>query len=238
MAKIVSPVWSTIRGSIAGTTYFPNQYGQIIARQRTTPVNPGTLRQTQMRGAFGVAAVQWRSLTQVQRDAWNDYAATCAFGYPQGYYYIPGREMFVRNIGTTIYLRTRGEYTAAIDPTAPTWNFPSFGLLDTVDPSASQTGFTVQAQVGGPFLDGLMYGWVSRAVNPTVNFWKGPFLTETLVSNSHTFPGNLATLEFNGLSEGYKYFFKCGFITEDGDPSICQLALPFIGSATAVAVGP
>lgn len=236
MAKIISPVWSVIRGSIAGITYFPNQYGQIIARQRTAPVNPGTQRQTQIRTAFAGAMSRWRDLTPAQRQDWNDYAATCGFPDSQGVHYIPGREMFARCLGTVQYLRARGVYAAASSVTAPDWYFAMCGFNNLKAADSGQTGFTVECAIGGPFLDGLVYGFLSRAVDATRNFWKGPYNSETLTTATYTGPGGLVELKFTGLLDATKYFYRIMFATEDGDPSIAQLSYGFTGDAVAATV--
>lgn len=63
------------RGSIGGTTFSKNRYGQYM-RARTTPVNPDTDRQGEVRTAVQFLAPYWSStLTAAQRAAWEVYAA-------------------------------------------------------------------------------------------------------------------------------------------------------------------
>lgn len=59
-----------IRGSIGGTTYSRNRNG-AYARARTSPVNPNTAKQTNIRERFGFLATQWSQLTAAQRLAWD-----------------------------------------------------------------------------------------------------------------------------------------------------------------------
>ena len=64
-----------MRGSIGGQTHSKNRYGHYI-RARTTPVNPSTNRQSEIRSAIQELAQRWSgSLTQLQRDLWEVYAA-------------------------------------------------------------------------------------------------------------------------------------------------------------------
>ena len=65
-------------GSIGGQTHARNRSGSYI-RQRTKPVNPNTERQNLVRAALAMLTERWADvLTDVQRIAWNDYAAGVA----------------------------------------------------------------------------------------------------------------------------------------------------------------
>lgn len=60
-------------GSIAGTTYARNRFGNY-ARARTKPVNPNTARQQAVRAAIAFLNARWSdTLTAVQRAAWGLY---------------------------------------------------------------------------------------------------------------------------------------------------------------------
>lgn len=61
-------------GSVAGVTSSRNRFGQY-RRSRAVPVQPRTPKQTSIRAAFTSAASLWRTLSDPQRTAWNDYAA-------------------------------------------------------------------------------------------------------------------------------------------------------------------
>ncbi|MCK5615283.1 hypothetical protein KAR91_76170 [Candidatus Pacearchaeota archaeon] len=62
-------------GSSAGVTASRNRYGYYL-RARTSPVNPNTSRQIYARAVFTYAAWLWsHTLTQAQREAWEQYAA-------------------------------------------------------------------------------------------------------------------------------------------------------------------
>lgn len=66
---------SQISGSIAGTTFARNRAGAYM-RNRTTPLNPQSPRQTAVRATLANLANIWtQTLTQAQRDGWNQYAA-------------------------------------------------------------------------------------------------------------------------------------------------------------------
>jgi len=63
-------------GSIAGTTFARNRYGNY-ARARTKPVNPNTANQQVIRGLMATLTTAWsQTLTAAQRTAWNLYASS------------------------------------------------------------------------------------------------------------------------------------------------------------------
>lgn len=64
---------SEIRGSIAGSTFSRNSSGAII-RQKVTPVNPNTVKQSASRLLFGATSSSWRSLSDADRASFNTYA--------------------------------------------------------------------------------------------------------------------------------------------------------------------
>lgn len=64
---------SDMRGSIAGTTFSRNSAG-AIARQKVTPVNPNTVKQSAIRATFSTIAAAWRTLTDAVRSQFNLYA--------------------------------------------------------------------------------------------------------------------------------------------------------------------
>jgi len=68
-----------IRGSIGGTTFSKNRYGNY-ARGRITPVNPNSSAQQAVRNIMGSIVSQWFSdLNATQRAAWGVYAAEINF---------------------------------------------------------------------------------------------------------------------------------------------------------------
>ena len=63
------------RGSIGGQVHSRNRYGSYI-RARTTPVNPQSSRQNTIRAIIQLLSQAWSgTLTQLQRDGWEVYAA-------------------------------------------------------------------------------------------------------------------------------------------------------------------
>lgn len=91
------PLTAEMRGSVGGTTFSRNRFGQI-ARQRVTPVNPNTARQAAVRATFQFLTDAWNStLTQLQRDSWNLYGASVVMKNKLGEdIYLTGFNQFIR----------------------------------------------------------------------------------------------------------------------------------------------
>ena len=117
---------SQIRGSIAGTTFSRNRAG-AIARGRTKPINPGTIRQSEVRASFGSASTAWGGLTSAQIAEWDAYASLMKRINKLGEEYTPkGRQIFME---VTQNLLVVGE-TPINDPSGTT-DVPSVTEIGT-----------------------------------------------------------------------------------------------------------
>jgi len=84
-----------IRGSINGTTFARNRSG-AYARNRTVPINPGTIDQTLTRSLFGNVSNGWANLTEAQQDTWRGEAALQTRLNKLGQSYVPsGRQLYM-----------------------------------------------------------------------------------------------------------------------------------------------
>lgn len=128
---------SEIRGKVSSTVFSKNAAGPMI-RNRTTPINPRSPKQTQRRQALAALSAGWRSLTQNQRDGWNSLASS----YPR-----------TDSLGQTIFLTGAQLYILANSnleliggsainsaPTLPSFPVLSLGAI-TVDEAAFTVGF-------------------------------------------------------------------------------------------------
>ena len=206
MAKFLSTVYSTIRGSVGGLTYTANQFGALIVRARTSPVNPNSVNQSAMRSAFSGAQTLWENISEPYRQGWNDYAATLVYTGPLGPYTVPGRQVFMGVIGTAIYLEARGLPVGAVTGIPPT--IPGFLNLGTVEPGLfagiDAVGISVQVTYEGAE-DIVFFTKRSRAFNATRNSFKGPFNSSTLIGGEITPPATTLA-SFDGLTEDLRYF--------------------------------
>jgi len=216
MARILSSPWSIIRGSIAGTTYFANQFHQIVARARTAPVQPGTNYQAMVKSAFDAASSLWETLTDDQRHAWDTYSGTCSWTGPLGSYTIPGRQMFVAVHGMKLYLMARGVVFNNNILTAPLRT--GFLNVDNVQATsgsgASTTGITVS--FGNPNAETIL-GWAERSLGFDLSRYryKGPWDSAALLS-AQALTLTTGSLLYTALTPDLRYFARFRAISKQG----------------------
>jgi len=71
---VFGPLVTGARGTIAGTIFSANKSGPYARGWNRGP-NPRSTAQSQQRGRTSGMAKAWRGLTQLQRDAWDTWAA-------------------------------------------------------------------------------------------------------------------------------------------------------------------
>jgi hypothetical protein len=136
MALIRGSILADISGSINGIT-FQRSRGGLVARNRTTPINPRTALQESNRALFAGVSTLWASLNATQIAKWNDsahaYPATNRLGET---YYPSGRQFFMqcnRNLSLI------GEQTTIEAP--PPDSLPPLPLAAIALNSAAAAGF-------------------------------------------------------------------------------------------------
>lgn len=87
MAKVkYSALVSDMRNKLNGSVLSKNKYGSYI-RNKVTPTNPQSAAQVAQRAKLATFASKWRTLTEEQRQAWNDavsgWSRTDIFGDSQ-----------------------------------------------------------------------------------------------------------------------------------------------------------
>lgn len=65
----------SINGSIQGTTFQRNAYGNTV-KAKPTMVKPARFKQQNRKNTFSQASQSWKGLTQAERDQWITYATT------------------------------------------------------------------------------------------------------------------------------------------------------------------
>jgi len=178
MAKIVSHIASSIRGSIAGITYLTTPSGAIIARQRVIPVNPNTSAQAKIRSALGGAAFQWTTLTDAQRKAWNDAAGTTSYLLGRAIS-TPGdgRALFVATGSFVKYLYAQGILDTSFDGVAPnTTGVPPLQVINIAyGGAAGTTGMSVKLVNEHESRDMRCLIWKGVQVNASRGYYDGPW---------------------------------------------------------------
>ncbi|MEE9221817.1 MAG: hypothetical protein V3U34_09855 [candidate division NC10 bacterium] len=169
-----SQIFSKLSGTIGGTVASHNRGGQYL-RALVTPVNPNTSLQQAVRTIFANLAAAWSGLTDLQRAAWDDYAANVPVINRIGdSINLTGFNMYIRSNTPREQVGLDRVDDGPTDFTLPALGDVSFaaavtaGLIDiavTFDNSEPWA-----AEVGGALLVN-----VSRQMAPTINFFKGPF---------------------------------------------------------------
>lgn len=217
--KIVGGLITAGSGSMGGITASHNRYGYYV-RNRVVPVNPSTIYQMNVRGAFADAMAAWlNELSAAERAAWDTYGQNVAMTDRTGRtIYLPGQQHFLRH--AVLYAQC-GE--------APVYPGPTTYSLAQEDPSlagacAHTTTLNLTfdntqpwAQATGNYL--MLFA--SRPQNSTVNFFKGPYrLTQALqgVANPPG-PAPVSPHAFTLLQApvaGQKIFWQARIVMSDG----------------------
>lgn len=214
MARMLSHLMSNILGSVGGITYLNNPFHQIVARQRTVPVQPNTVPQVRAKTSFSGAVQAWEQATEQQRLDWAAYAQTVTFQGPLGPYKPTGRMLAIAQFQITGYLLSAGAIGfmggSVMDaPVLP-------GLLVITNPNIQaalpgNTGFLIAFtnNNGRPI---VAFSERSFKQSDARNFYKGPWVASTL--DAVVCPDqDSETMAYNDLVEDGIYFVKLRFIT-------------------------
>lgn len=201
MARIVSPVWSEARGSIAGTTYLTTPTGQIIARQRTRPVDQPTNPRTHIRNTMITLASAWRELTDQQRGDWDVWAG--------GHGYSNGRQAFMAGPAVIEYVIRSMLLTPQISRvnTAPNGTKTPSVAVQTLTPVGPGTGLVNIGMDNEGAMDCVCLIEISPPQDPSRNYYKGPWdssRTTAIVAAD----ASQGSYEFEGLQTDAKYFIR------------------------------
>jgi hypothetical protein len=219
--KFLSHVWSIARGSVGGITYTANQFGQLIARVKTSPVHPNTTRQGQVKQAFSGAAVAWKALSDQERIDWQSYADSLTYSNPLGPIDMPGRQTMMGNIGFMNYLLAR-EFVFTtqlfLAPVIP--GFLTMDPLSVTAPGAPGTGFDINV---GNFnaSDIKVIFELSRRFDGSRNRFQGPWQTETL-QELDVGAGQTGNLNFEVGADDQVFFVRIRAIVDDGPKQVSQ----------------
>lgn len=239
MAKIQSPVWNLIRGSICGITYLSNQYHQIVARGRTAPVQPNTTPQTRVRSMFTGCLIRWKDiLTQPERDDWQLYAQTCQYVGPLGPYTVPGRLLYIAGRALATYLKTYYAIVGALCDKCPSEpGFYSIGGITLGLPATPKVGITITVTNDGTHQIAVLAN-VSRPYNATRLRFKGPW--DTAKSQALAIPpGTAGVITIENLVTGKIYFVRVHCVVLEATLAKGHaITTPFYGRQVAGTAGP
>lgn len=212
-----STIVAQASGSIGGLTFSRNRGGKYI-RSRATPTNPNTTFQQAVRGFLSDLTSKWNDLlTQAERDAWDLYAENVPLSNPLGE---------PRNVGGLgMYNRSnvpRLQAGLTRQDTAPgTFNIGDFGNPNIISITASTNILSLGFVDTDAWLDetgSAMLVYTSRAQNPTINFFKGPYRFAAAILGDDSVPPTTPAaiaLAFN-VEVGQRIFVKVNVTRLDG----------------------
>jgi hypothetical protein len=180
--KFLSQLTSMVSGSVNGLTGSHNKGGQYF-RARVVPTNPNTQFQAFSRNALGILADYWTNvLTPTERLSWETYAQNVSWTDRLGQtIQLSGINHFIRsNAPRVLSTQMAGgghfaDFTAlAVISTAPTvydlGNKIVFSGVPGVTPEVADFGWTETMASGN------VMAWLSPPLNPSINFWRGPYI--------------------------------------------------------------
>jgi len=174
-------------GSLGGVTLSRNRGGMYL-RARAIPTDPNSTQQALIRGYLATLVNRWTNvLTAANRDAWNLYADNVTVIGPLGDpINLSGQQHFIRS---NVPRMQAGATVVDAGPT--TYDLGSFGAVSIVSataPAVVSVAFDdTDAWVDED--DSWLLSYASRGLNPTINFFRGPYqLMGTLEGDSVTPP--------------------------------------------------
>jgi hypothetical protein len=220
-----------IRGSIGGSTFSRNRYGNYI-RNKTIPVDPGTTAQTKIRATLGQIRSAWfNTLTAAQRIAWGVYAENVSVQNRLGQSInLTGWNMFARTNACLLY------NDLAIVAPGPT-DFSLAGQDSTLAITVSEATQLISVAFDDTLDwldedDAYLVIYASRPQNATVNYFKGPYLIAGKIAGDSITPPTTPTtmaVPFAAV-EGQKIFAQARIVRADG-----RLSEPFRVNCTVAA---
>lgn len=218
-------------GSIAGTTFARNRYGNY-ARARTKPVNPNTELQQKVRTVVAYLCERWaETLTAVQRTAWGDYASAVSMKNKLGEAIkLSGFNHYIRSNAN---LARRGETIVDAGPTDFT--------LPEKDPALEITTEVHEQRFNIIFDDTMdwckeenAWLWIlqGKPQNPQRNFFGGPY--KGMKDKTGVDPGGIASPEQSSnlwvVAEDQKVWYQLRISRADG-----RISEPWTVQSTVVA---
>jgi hypothetical protein len=220
MAVLRSTIFTGIRNSLAGSTFYTTPGNPICARARVTPINRNTVNQVSSREAFTQASAVWRSLNPAVQANWSALSGIVHSSNPSQWKTTNGRLCFLWMYSIQQLFYSQG-WTVPHGQVTP--HFLSFEASNVTsltfdNPGPGITGIGITA-----------YSWVpettvcvceiSRGVYPSVNNWYRGYdwaSTQTIVIPAAVFPVVPPSFNyghFTGLIEGRRYFVRARLIS-------------------------
>lgn len=215
MALVVLPEGTQISGSAGGTTWSHNRYG-AYKRNRSVPVNPNTDRQVAVRNAVRSLTIAWQTiLTQVQRDAWDTYAANVAW---------------VNKLGQVVHLTGLNHYIRSntprvqnaidrVDAAPVIFNLATAELELSATASEATQDLTIDGQAVAPWVgeaDAWQFYFMGLPQNGSIKFFGGPYRQLTAVPGAGPPPFPVVIAGAFPFAEGQRLWVRSRIARGDG----------------------
>ena len=214
-----------ISGRVGGSIFANNRGGNYV-KNFAVPVNPNTTPQQEVRSALSDLVVGWLDdLTDTQRAAWETYGENVAMTNRIGdTIFLTGQQHYIRSNSALVRLAL-----TRVDDGPTTFNLGNFtpttlAATETTPPNEASVGFTDTDDWVGED-DAHMIVQLAQQVNPTINFFKGPFLTVGTIDGNLTLPPTTPQVFTapNGYTAGNKAFARVRVHRADGRLSSPQI---------------
>lgn len=218
-------------GSVGQVTYSHNRFGPYV-RRRAIPVNPNTNRQTAVRTAAATLASRWSTtLTQLQRDQWEVYAANIVRSNALGAQIkLTGFNHFLRsNVEAMVHSRQ----VLYVGPTNLTLPDQIPGISAVIDVATQQIAVTFNNEgdwASQP--NGSLYVYMSQPHNAGTNFIGGPYRFADVISGEGPGPVSSPISIDVPFPVGEGQVVKVAFRVQDDDARISDR---FFHQSTVVA---
>lgn len=210
MALAKSHLFSSMVGAVGGLVYFYNRYGSIVIRSRTIPTNPSSVPQQTVRAAFSAAVSGWKSLTQAQRDLWEDFAR-----------HTPWKSSLKDDVyltGQNMYIGIRCA-NVQCEPSLPssTWDdcpcTPGLLAQPTIScavlpANGANVGFLLNIS-NVSAVDTQQYSvYLSPRQSQSINYYKGPYDPNAYTCTIPVAAGAGISIPYTGLTLNNRYFWR------------------------------
>lgn len=180
------------------------------------PVNPNTARQIAVRNAVRAITIAWQNtLTQVQRDAWETYAAN-----------IP----WTNKLGESVLLTGLNHYTrsntpllqngiARVDPAPVIFNLAAAELALAATASEATQAVTIDGDAGGAWIgEAGAWQFFSMGIpkNGSIKFFGGPYRQLTAVPGAGPPPFPVVIAAAFPIAEGQRIWVRSRIARADG----------------------
>jgi hypothetical protein len=226
---IESALATKLSGSLGGIVASHNRGGMYF-RSRTTPTDPNTTLQQNIRGAIHSGSAHWKSLTDDQRKTWSVYASQTPkdnrIGVPRtlsGFNWFLGQ--YVRRLNAGFTPRDEAPPGGGLTPV----NFLK------IDAFAAANNIDIYLDGNDPWATDAGAGlivYISEPQPVTINWFRGPYRLAATVVSSGSAPASPASRTPANTSlvagSGLKLFYRMIVTMNDGRPSTEYLNSTFI----------